>query len=309
MPHDTYPDPTPHRSIYPLDFCDVPLHLRGHIDLDGSGDAVANPDTIKKNEGRIVAFTPLSGILNQDKYLPIRYAPIQIELEVVSNAADAVNTSGSNSTNWNISDVQLKCDVISLDNHLDNDYAQHLLSGKALPINFSSYTTISQAVSGPDVTLNISRAVTRLKAVFVTMFSTATASEKEANLFYHSMGATAHDPDAEVEIQMQIGSKKFPEYPIKSAAEAFYHLRKTVGIHASPWASTSLIGRWYRHDKFIVGVDTEKVLGASFTGYNSKAGDLLTVSLKKTGAPTKVFTTLHYDSILNVMDSGVQVLE
>ena len=71
----------------------------------------------------------------------------------------------------------------------------------------------------------------------------------------------------------------------------------------------SMVGRWYHADKFIVGVDTEKVLGASFTGYNSKAGDLLTVSLKNTGSPTKVFTTLHYDSILNIQDQGVTVLE
>ena len=75
-----------------------------------------------------------------------------------------------------ISDVQLQRDVISLDNHLDNEYAQHLLSGKALPINFSSYTTIAQTVSGPDVSLNISRAVTRLKAIFVTMFNSEHAN-------------------------------------------------------------------------------------------------------------------------------------
>ena len=197
------------RQLLPADNASMML-LKGVVSIPTKLISIMmlwkNPDLIQENKGRIVAFTPLSGILNQDKYLPIRYAPIQIELEVVSNAADAVNTSGSTSTNWNISDVQLQCDVISLDNHLDNEYAQHLLSGKALPINFSSYTTISQAVSGPDVTLNISRAVTRLKAVFVTMFSTATASEKEANLFYHSMGATAHDPDAEVEIQMQIAN-------------------------------------------------------------------------------------------------------
>ena len=39
--------------------------------------------------GRKVMFKPLVGIFNQDKLLPLRYCPIQVELELV-NGADAV---------------------------------------------------------------------------------------------------------------------------------------------------------------------------------------------------------------------------
>ena len=108
------------------------------------GTQTGTPASIAAGEERVVMFTPLSGLLTgQDKYLPIRYCPVQIEVELVSSGGDAVRSAASdaNSLVWSISDVQLKCDVISLDNALDNEYASHLLSGKSLPINLSSYAT------------------------------------------------------------------------------------------------------------------------------------------------------------------------
>ena len=82
---------------------------------------------------RRVMFKPMLGLFNQDKLLPLRYCPIQIELELVNSQADAVTTetaeSFSNGANWDISDIQCKCDLLTLDNTLDNEYASHLLSG------------------------------------------------------------------------------------------------------------------------------------------------------------------------------------
>ena len=37
-----------------------------------------------------VLFKPLSGILNQNKLLPLRYAPITIELELVDDALEPI---------------------------------------------------------------------------------------------------------------------------------------------------------------------------------------------------------------------------
>ena len=50
---------------------------------------------------------------------------------------------------WNISDIQAKCDLPTLDNSLDNEYASHLLSGKPLPINFATWSHTNQS-SGND---------------------------------------------------------------------------------------------------------------------------------------------------------------
>ena len=74
-----------------------------------------------------VRFTPMSGLLSQEKYWPIRYCPLQVELEAVSRADEAFEEAGAAFT---LSDVKLKVDLVTLDNSLDNEYAQHLLSGK-----------------------------------------------------------------------------------------------------------------------------------------------------------------------------------
>ena len=107
---------------------------------------------------------------------------------------------------------------------------------------------------------------------------------------------------------------KNPEYPIRSLAEAFYQLRKSLGLH-SVNALMAISAGEYRTDKFVIGIDTEKVLGASFSGYNSKASDLTVLRLKPAYANTittagnlKLHYVLHYDSIVQVNDQGI-VLE
>ena len=246
------------------------------------------------------------------KYLPNRYTPIQIELELVSNGADVVNVSGAkSSTSFKLENVQLKADLVTLDNSLDNEYSQHLLSGKTLPIHFSTFTCASQVITSLNTTVNVSRALTRLKGVFVTM-STDSGGALEVDNFYHPMGG-GYDHDKELEFEMQIGSKKFPEYPIRSAAEAFYQLRKALGVHDVN-AQMDISATAFRSSKYVIAIDTEKVLGASFSGYNSKSGDLLTLKQKPLGNATlagkcKLHYCLHFDSIMNIKDAGVEVLE
>ena len=98
---------------------------------------------------RRVMFKPMLGLFNQGKLLPLRYCPIQIELELVNSQADAVSLEVaedfSNGAKWNASDIQCKCDLLALDNSLDNEYASHLLSGKSLPISFSTWNHINQS--------------------------------------------------------------------------------------------------------------------------------------------------------------------
>lgn len=282
-----------------------PTEKRENDAIEGFGEFYV---ALSAGAERVVAFTPFSGLLSQDKYLPIRYSPLQVELEVVSSADEAF--SGA-SPAFTLSDVQLKADLVTLDNSLDNEYAQHLLSGKSLPINFSTFTTASQVITNLNTTVNVSRALTRLKGVYVSL-STDAGGAKEVNNFYHPMGF-AYDKSKELSFEMQIGAKKYPEYPIQSAAEAFYQLRKSLGLHARN-ALMDIRATEYRTNKFVIGIDTEKVLGASFSGHNSKSGDLTVLRLKPLGDATltgncKMHYVLHYDSIMQISDGGVSILE
>ena len=318
-------------------------------------------------EKRIVMFPLLCGLFNQSKMLPLRFLQgLQIELEVVNNFADAISTCDHVSGKGTISECQVKCDVVTLDNQLDNEYTDHLMQGKSLPINFSSFVHQVQAIGQTDrPVIALSRAFTRLKTVYVTFFKTPklwkrTADGKaieeivpaiepkgyplkEANFFYHpqwvyqprnflndspidpvaaDLGGFTFQHNTEVEAQIQIGSKLIPELPIRSSAEAYYQLRKSLGSH-QPGSSyaVNILDREYRTSKFILAFDCEKQTNAGFSGLNTRTGDLITIKMlnfkhidnnnttwEKT-YPDYQHTTLEYDAIMTITDAGVQVLE
>ena len=299
-----------------------------------------------------VSLRFLSGIFNQDKFLPIRYCPITIELELVNQLTDPIinpwaqspETSWRNgdklSTTWTIQNVMLKADVVTLDNALDNEYAQHLLEGKTLPISYNTYVSqlLSLQNSSGNFTANITRSFTRLKSVFTTFQqsvkcpntttnpspSSTFASDfrTDWNMFYHPMiastnttsGYVNYNPQQEMELQIQVGSKLYPEYPCKTVKEAFYQLRKCLGTHSGSWHGLDIDQSDYRSNNFIFAIDTEKMLAAGFTGLNTKAGDLMTIRCKYLGndptlTPDTLYVVLHSDQILNIRDTGVEVLE
>ena len=118
----------------------------------------------------------------------------------------------------------------------------------------------------------------------------------------------------EFEISLQLGGKKFPEYPLRSQAETFAALKKCLGIQQSSFHSLDIDPFEYRTHKFIVGIDTEKVLQASFSGKNIKNGSLLTLMMKNIGStsanyPTNITVVMHADCILNIRVTGVEVLD
>ena len=244
---------------------------------------------------------------------------MQIELELVGQASDAADAD------FEISNVQLKCDLVTLDNALDNQYAQHLLDGQNLPINFSTFTTASQIIANIDSSINVQRSFTRMKSVYVTLSNSTpvlnddTVRRFEVKDFLHTMTIATNDYDFEKELQfqMQLGSKLFPEYPLRSLAEQYYQLRKLQGDYHTRKEAMDITPQRYRSDKFVIGIDTEKMLGAGFTGYNSKAGDLLTLRLNKAngnaalpaGGVTKMHYALEYDAILEITDTGVMIKE
>jgi hypothetical protein len=289
---------------------------------------------IPGNSARTVSFKPLAGLLNQPKYIPLSYCPITFELEVVTNAEDPIistggaefNTTTNTSTSWTIKDVRIACDVVTLDSALQNSYAEHVLSGKALPINYSTYISQFQTITSSDFAVNISRSASRLKSVFITFddVHTTTSAQNGAhkimNTFTHPMRGTGYvngdyDYSKELQWQIQIGSKMFPEYPVRSLAETFYQLKKSLGIHGSAFHNVSVNRKQYHNDHFIIGIDTEKILEAGFTGLNTRAGDLMVVRGKYANSNSSstwansVYVVMHTDQILEIRDTGSQVFD
>ena len=122
----------------------------------------------------------------------------------------------------------------------------------------------------------------------------------------------------ELEFQIQIGSKMYPEYPCRSLAQAFYELKKALGIASSAYHSISPTRAQYSGDHFIGGCDLEKICEASWTGLNTKQGDLMTIRAKAANSPAdppnffpanKIYIILHTDNILEIRETGSQIFD
>ena len=118
----------------------------------------------------------------------------------------------------------------------------------------------------------------------------------------------------EVEYQVQIGAKIMPSYPVRSASQSVFELKKSLGIADSAYHSVSIRQDQYIRDKFILGLDCEKCLMVSYTGLSTKTGDLMVIKCKiaNGGAaviPPKLYITLQSDNILEVRDSGASVYD
>ena len=88
------------------------------------------------------------------------------------------------------------------------------------------------------------------------------ANISEDNLFYHPMNSGSYDPDTEVTIEVQVGSKR---YPMSSPSEAFYQVHKTLSMHNSAFHTLDIAATDYRGQRLIVAVEFEKVSDRNFT--------------------------------------------
>jgi hypothetical protein len=277
----------------------------------------------------------LSGLFSQSLWLPLQYLSnftIELELGGYSDAfAPAYQAPGAaapaaRSQLWSLSDARLHCDLCQLDGALNSSYAQHLQSGKTLPIAISSFVTQTQRAEGANQSIVLARSFTRLKGIFITWFraNDPAGLKNQSNFLYHPHGpggyVRAHDS---IELQTQIGSKKYPENAVQSLAEYYYRLRLAIGAHFGD-VPISITPRAFRSTHFIAAFDFEKAAtgpagGVSFTGISTRNGELLVVDYKGFGVPnavaaqsttpTQSFVSLNYDAIIELSQDGVSISE
>ena len=293
----------------------------------------------------VVGFKPMLGLFNQFKHFPFKACPLVLELELVSNFTDCIfspdvsgdfpaiesapNTHQSTSGEFELNNCFLQCDVVSLDSYLHNKHVSHLLDGKELPYRYITYICQSNSVVGQATSNNtVVCSVSKLIVTFITFYKAdpaggATEVHKEYKRFYHPSTRTTlsiHgncNPDNDLEFQLQLGSKLFPEYPYpcKNITQAFYYLRKALNLPLFHQHHLSIEFNQYKTDKFIFAINMEKVPDSSYTGVNTKAGQQLLIRVKPSGSmdtslmPDTIYITLVPEQILSIRDAGVQILD
>ena len=87
------------------------------------------------------------------RYINLKFVPISFEFELceqndpiitphtytATSGYENVCTTTNTTKLWQIQNCCIKCDICTLDSQLNESYIQHLLSGKSLNIEYSTF--------------------------------------------------------------------------------------------------------------------------------------------------------------------------
>ena len=312
-----------------------------------------------------LSHKPVCGLMESSYYLPLRFAPLELEFTIVSDGTEPVVVSqgngttqtdkngyyfqdGNTSTSWEINKVIIRADVITLDNTVDNNITKHLLEGQSLKLIVPQYHTITQTFNtgGGEINMNIVKSASKLTNAFITLYRTPRGGEiysnylvdnyvyKRWNYFYNPMiwgqindggdpenipaqaGKGFADSSRALTYQLQIASKKYPEFEVSSLSEAFYFLRRTLHFLNADQNSLNISYKQYRENKFVMAFSLEKMPDVNFTGQNTKSGSLITFKIKGTEGSLateeqiqEIFVSLVSESVVELTESGTIVFD
>ena len=312
-----------------------------------------------------LSHKPVCGLMESSYYLPLRFAPLELEFTIVSDGTEPVVVpqgngttqtdkngyyfqDGNTSTSWEINNVIIRADVITLDNTVDNNITKHLLEGQSLKLIVPQYHTITQTFStgGGEINMNIVKSASKLTNAFITLYRAPRGGEvysnylvdnyvyKRWNYFYNPMiwgqindggdpenipaqaGKGFADSSRALTYQLQIASKKYPEFEVSSLSEAFYFLRRTLHFLNADQNSLNISYKQYRENKFVMAFSLEKMPDVNFTGTNTKSGSLITFKIKGTEGSLateeqiqEIFVSLISESVVELTESGTIVFD
>ena len=312
-----------------------------------------------------LSHKPVCGLMESSYYLPLRFAPLELEFTIVSDGTEPVVVpqgngttqtdkngyyfqDGNTSTSWEINNVIIRADVITLDNTVDNNITKHLLEGQSLKLIVPQYHTITQTFNtgGGEINMNIVKSASKLTNAFITLYRTPRGGKiysnylvdtyvyKRWNYFYNPMiwgqindggdpenipaqaGKGFADSSRALTYQLQIASKKYPEFEVSSLSEAFYFLRRTLHFLNADQNSLNISYKQYRENKFVMAFSLEKMPDVNFTGQNTKSGSLITFKIKGTEGSLateeqiqEIFVSLVSESVVELTESGTIVFD
>ena len=149
---------------------------------------------------------PVRGLLESNYYLPLRYAPRELEFTIVSDehirvvtpfTVPDVNTqhdakgyyftTGDTSTSFELNNVIIRAECITLDQTVNNNIVKHLLEGQSLKLVFPMYHTMTQSfnAAGTEINMNIVKPASKLNGCFIRLYRPPRAGVHADNNNYY----------------------------------------------------------------------------------------------------------------------------
>jgi hypothetical protein len=299
----------------------------------GFGTADVDENAITQNTAvRVVCHPFVLGLTRVQQLIPLAAtAPLQIEL-YLSSAEDAVEgnpaapAAADRSVTYTVSDVKCHYDTVLLSDSLTSRMLQHLKAGKPLKMLMSSWSCQSQSIPANQASFDVQsqRSFNSVKAVMFNGWkqpATAAQLNKWPKTKFFLGPFTPSDPSGanttytlagdSAELQLQLGSWRWPTVPAKGLAELQMMLRKATGSLSGP-----LVGNYdnYNGRECTVLFDLEKMArhGENLTGLRSNAGSIMTIQVRNWGTttharPTEAWICLHVDQIVTFFGDSVDV--
>ena len=253
-------------------------------------------------------------LFSAGKLLPVKFAPLEIEMSLCNETSDWADASSGSSQAYTISDVQLLYNAITLDEAVQNSLYSALLANKVLSVGTMGCYQICHPIPAGSASYSFSsvRAFSRLAQIWLTFRGTGPRASQficpgdlpgNADVTSNELNNKAV-PTA----RLSIGAHTWPgQQPAASAAEYYFMMISALGTQPN------ITRRDFEHDCFTIVWDLCKTPGNAQNSISTRSGDLVRVELNglaagASGAATECWMTLVNYQIVAVRESGVTLL-
>ena len=275
------------------------------------------PARVPPQAYRSVTLTPLAGLLQCGKYLPLRLMNSMVLEFSLARTDEALQTAANpnQSRAFELSQCELQFSTVRLDSALEAGFSSMMLSGRALQLNLRTIMSQQSIIpaGATEFQATVVRALSRIAAVFITFQGRDPANASP--LRFHNPSAVVNEEHT-LEWSVQIGSKQWPEMSTcKSLAATMSLLKQALGTYDQNIACTSITRANFLEDRYCIGVPTSTIPGQVFSGISTRSGDLLSVLIKNLTAAgaaaeaEKLHISLVAEVILELKESGTVLLE
>ena len=218
---------------------------------------------------------------------------------------------GGESDSYELSDVSFLGTCLHVDSAISAGYHQHLDAGMPLPIAYQTVVGTKHIVSNGSFSLNLARAVTRLKSVCFCVV--AAASANQGTTFVGRANGDQLDGRTDVmSFSLQVGSQRFPDQPATGVAEHYYRLMQALGKDMDH-DSISLDPLRFLANKTVYAINLERVGNeAAFSGISTMEGKTLTLTVNNAFTGTAVHNVYVFqvcDFLANIRKGAVDINE
>ena len=275
---------------------------------------------------RVYMKLPLSGVWTANqKYIPLWAlgaggCEILLSLQRPELAAIHTLDGAAQSQAYHLEDIRCEVDLISIDSELMERYSRNLQEGGSLMIHTKLWNVTQVFVAGNsgDFEVTLSKAMSRLATMFVNFSQELTQDEQRAGEMYTNTFKCYPQAYETLESFATIGSKRYPEFPVKGVTSHFWKLTQALGIAKSIAHSVNTDVDSYADDSFVLGIDFEKCPMVASSGVNTQGGSEIRLSLKNftngaadaaRRAPARAWVCLHSEAIVELRATGAHLLD